>query len=73
MSDHPRKQQKELARILEDYGISIVSSELGRKHRKMIVTDGSKKALITVSVSPGDRRVMLNIAATARGALRSAR
>jgi hypothetical protein len=67
------KMFKELESLLEKYGISVKSWEMGKRHRKVWVTDGSKTALIVVSVSPSDHRVYMNIAQSARNALREAR
>ena len=67
------KMFKELEALLEKYGISVKSWEMGKRHRKVWVTDGAKTALIVVSVSPSDHRAYMNIAQSARNALREAR
>lgn len=72
MSDHPRKMLKELGVILATYGIVIVGNEMGRKHRKLRVSNGLKTATVTVAVSPSDHRAYRNIAKDARNALREA-
>lgn len=72
MSDHPRKMLKEVGVILATYGIKIIGNELGKKHRKLRVSNGTKSATIIVAVSPSDHRAYLNIAKDARMALREA-
>jgi hypothetical protein len=67
------KMFKELESLLEKYGITVKSWEMGKRHRKVWVTDGAKTALIVVSVSPSDHRAYMNIAQSARNALREAR
>ena len=67
------KMFKELEALLEKYGISVKSWEMGKRHRKVWITDGAKTALIVVSVSPSDHRAYMNIAQSARNALREAR
>ena len=67
------KMFKELEAFLEKYGITVKNWEMGKRHRKVWVTDGSKTALIVVSVSPSDHRAYMNIAQSARNALREAR
>lgn len=67
------KMFKELEALLEKYNITIKSWEMGKRHRKVWVTDGAKTALIVVSVSPSDHRAYMNIAQSARNALREAR
>lgn len=69
----PSKLLKELDSYLEKYGITVKSMEMGKKHRKVWVTDGTKTAMIVVSISPSDHRVYMNIAQSARNALREAR
>jgi len=69
----PSKLLKELDSYLEKYGITVKSMEMGKKHRKVWVTDGVKTAMIVVSISPSDHRVYMNIAQSARNALREAR
>ena len=85
------KMFKELEALLEKYNITIKNLEMGKRHRKVCVTDlaknwemgkrhrkvwvtdGAKTALIVVSVSPSDHRAYMNIAQSARNALREAR
>ena len=67
------KMFKELEALLEKYNITIKNWEMGKRHRKVWVTDGAKTALIVVSVSPSDHRAYMNIAQSARNALREAR
>jgi len=69
----PSKLFKELDSYLEKYGITVKSWEMGKRHRKVWVTDGAKTAMIVVSISPSDHRVYMNIAQSARNALREAR
>lgn len=69
----PAKMLNELSRFLGQYGISIESSEFCSRHRKVWVSDGEKRAMIIVSVSPSDHRAYYNIAKSARNALREAR
>lgn len=69
----PTKLLREMEGYLDKYGITVKSMEMGKRHRKVWVTDGSKTALIIVSVSPSDHRVYMNIAQSARNALREAR
>lgn len=72
MSAHPRKMLKEITRVLEDYGIKVVGGfEFGRTHRRIQVTDGKKTAMVVISTSPSNR-CYLNIAQSARRALREA-
>lgn len=71
MSNHPRKSLKELSNLLDRHGISVVSCEYGGKHRKMWVSDGTKRAMVTISVTPS-RRANLNVLTTCRQALREA-
>lgn len=73
MSAHPNKLFKEVSGLLEKYGISIVDRELSNRHWKVWVTDGKKKGLIFVSLSPSDHRAYQNIAQSARQAIREAR
>ena len=63
---------KELDYFLSPHGISIVKDAQGRRHRKVWVTNGTKTAMIVVSVSPSDHRAFMNMAKTARNALREA-
>lgn len=69
----PAKILNELSRFLAQYGISITGDEFCRRHRKVWITDGTKEAMIIISVSPSDHRAYYNIAKTARSALREAR
>ena len=64
---------KEMSRFLDKYGISVVNWKPSKRHRKVWVTDGSRTAMIVVSVSPSDYRAYMNIAQSARNALREAR
>jgi hypothetical protein len=64
---------KEVAGFLEKYNISIVERETTGRHWKVWVTDGAKRAMIIVSLSPSDHRAYHNIAQSARKALREAR
>ena len=64
---------KEMSRFLDKYGISVVNWEPSSRHRKVWVTDGFRTAMIVVSVSPSDHRAYMNIAQSARNALREAR
>lgn len=64
---------KEMSRFLDKYGISVVNWEPSSRHRKVWVTDGSRTTMIVVSVSPSDHRAYMNIAQSARNALREAR
>lgn len=73
MTVSPTKMFKEMSRFLDKYGISVVNWEPSSRHRKVWVTDGSKTAMIVVSVSPSDHRAYMNIAQSARNALREAR
>ena len=73
MSAHPNKMFKEVSGFLEKYGISIVDRELSARHWKVWVTDGAKRGMIIVSLSPSDYRAYHNIAQSARKALREAR
>jgi len=72
MSDHPRKMLKELSVMLATYGITIVGDKMGKKHRKLLVSNGDKTAMVVVAVSPSDKRAYLNITRDARNALREA-
>jgi hypothetical protein len=72
VSAHPRKLLKEISRFLEHDGISVVGDQIGGRHRKLRVTDGTRYATILVSISPSDHRAYYNIAKTARHALREA-
>ena len=69
----PSKLLKELDSYLEKYGITVKNMEMGGRHRKLWVTDGVKTAMIAVSISPSDHRAYMNIAQSARNALREAR
>lgn len=73
MSAHPNKMFKEVAGFLEKYAISIVERENTGRHWKVWVTDGTKRGMIIVSLSPSDHRAYHNIAQSARKALREAR
>lgn len=64
---------KELTPLLERHGIRITTREQTRRHWKVYVTDGTKQAMIIVSVSPSDHRAYQNITQSARSALREAR
>lgn len=64
---------KELEPYLGKYGIRVKSWEPCKRHRKVWVTDGTKTALIIVSVCPADYRAYQNIAKSARNAIREAR
>ena len=70
MSRH--KILREIESYLEPYGISIVSDEMMKRHRKVWITNGIRTAFITVSISPSDRRAFQNIAKSARNVLREA-
>lgn len=72
MSTNPNKMFKEVATFLDKYNIKIVEKELGGRHWKVWVTDGSKRSMIIVSLSPSDHRAYQNIAQSARQALREA-
>lgn len=72
MSAHPNKMFKEVSGFLDKYGISIVDREISGRHWKVWITDGKKKGLIFVSLSPSDHRAYQNIAQSARQALRKA-
>lgn len=63
---------REIESYLEPYGITIVSDEMMKRHRKVWITDGIKTRFITVSISPSDHRAFENIAKTARATLREA-
>jgi len=69
----PSKLLKELDSYLEKYGITVKNMEMGGRHRKLWVTDGTKTTMIAVSISPSDHRAYMNIAQSARNALREAR
>lgn len=69
----PSKLIREMEGYLAKYGITVKSMEMGGKHRKVWVTDGVKTAMIAISISPSDHRVYMNIAQSARNALREAR
>lgn len=73
MTVSPTRMFKEMSRFLGKYGISVVNWEPSSRHRKVWVTDGARTAMIVVSVSPSDRRAYLNMAQSARTALREAR
>jgi hypothetical protein len=73
MTVNSTKMFKELEPFLGKYGIRVKSWEMSSRHRKVWVTDGVKKALIYVSVSPSDFRAYQNIAKSARNAIREAR
>ena len=73
MSAHFNKMFKEVSGFLDKYGISIVDREISGRHWKVRVTDGTKKAMIVISLSPSDHRAYHNIAQSARKALREAR
>lgn len=73
MTVNATKMFKEMSRFLDKYGISVVNWEPTARHRKVWVTDGKKTAMIIVSVSPSDHRAYLNIAQSARNAIREAR
>ena len=63
---------REIESYLEPYGITIVGDEMTKKHRKVWITNGTRTAFITVSVSPSDHRAFQNIAKSARNILREA-
>lgn len=73
MSVSPNKLLREIESYLQKYGITIKDSEMGKRHRKVWVTDGVKTAMIVVSISPSDHRAYMNIAQSARNAIREAR
>ena len=66
------KLLRELEIHLQPYGISVVKDEILRRRRRLWVTDGTRTAPIVVSVSPSDHRAFMNMARTARNALREA-
>lgn len=72
MSDHPNKMFREVEGFLGKYSITIVDRELARRHWKVWVTDGKKKAMVVMALSPSDHRAYHNIAKSARRALREA-
>jgi hypothetical protein len=72
MSDHPNKMFKEVEGFLGKYSITIVDRELARRHWKVWVTDGRKRAMVVMPASPSDHRSYRNIASAARRALREA-
>ena len=72
MSASPNKIFKEVANYLDKYGITITDRELGSRHWKVKITDGAKRAMIVISVSPSDHRAYMNIAQSARKAIREA-
>lgn len=73
MTTNATKMFKELEPFLGKYGIRVESWEMSSRHRKVWITDGIKKALIYISVSPSDFRAYQNIAKSARNAIREAR
>lgn len=72
MSANPNKMFREVASYLDKYGITITDRELGGRHWKVKITDGKKRAMIIVSLSPSDHRAYMNIAQSARKAIREA-
>lgn len=63
----------ELKPFLDKYQIWVVKWEMGKRHRKVWVTDGQKTAMVIMSTSPSDHRAFQNMAQTARNAIREAR
>lgn len=73
MTINAHKMFHELKPFLDKYQIWVVNWEMGKRHRKVWVTDGETTAMIVVSVSPSDHRAFYNIAKSARNAIREAR
>jgi hypothetical protein len=63
---------KEVEGFLGKYDITITGRELARRHWKVWVTDGTKRAMVVMALSPSDHRAYHNIAKSARRALREA-
>ncbi len=72
MSDHPRKMLKEVTRMLEKYGITLVGDERTKRHRRLWVSANGKTVAVIVAISPSDHRAYMNIVQTARQMLREA-
>lgn len=72
MSDHPRKMLKEVTRMLEKHGITVVGDELTKRHRRLWVRAEGKTVSIIVAISPSDHRAYHNIVRSARQTLREA-
>jgi len=61
-----RRWLNEIERALNPHGIRIVSHKDGKKHAKIMVTDGKSTRFIVVSVSPSDHRATMNIVQNAK-------
>ena len=64
-----RRWLKQVTDALGMHGITVVGYKDGRKHAKVTVTDGKSTRFIVTSVSPSDRRSLMNIVQTAKKAL----
>lgn len=72
MSDHPRKMLKEVSRMLERHGITVVGTETTKRHRRLWVRANGKTVAVIVAISPSDHRAYHNIVQSARQMLREA-
>lgn len=63
-----KKYQKELTRMIEREGFSIVIMKNGGKHLKVEVrnNDNGETNILVASATPSDHRSMLNLRATLR-------
>ena len=64
-----RRWLKQITDALEMHGITVVGFKDGKKHVKVTITDGKTTRFIVTSVSPSDRRSMMNIVQTAKKTL----
>jgi hypothetical protein len=64
-----RRWLKQVTDALEMHGIAVVGYKDGKKHVKITVTDGKSTRFIVTSVSPSDRRSLMNIVQTAKKTL----
>lgn len=64
-----RRWLNEIERALHPHGIRIISYKDGRKHAKVMITDGRSTRFIVTSVSPSDRRTIMNIIQNAKRTL----
>ncbi len=51
---------RDVAEVLDELGISY-EFEQGRKHTKVWIAKGEKKAMLTISVSPSDHRALKQV------------
>jgi len=61
-----RRWLRDVTRALEAHGIKVKGHQDGRKHVKIIVSNGEMEAYIVTSASPSDVRTLKNIVRDAK-------